>query len=83
TVPDRWRCVKTEEILVGRHSIIGAGSVLLPGSRLPEGVAVGALSVVSKELESWSVYAGNPVRKLIDRRRDPLELERRWLEEGA
>lgn len=78
TVPERYRRVRTEEIMIGRHSIVGAGSVLLPGSFLPEGVAVGAGSVVSSRLESWSVYLGNPARKVLERRRHPLELEKQF-----
>jgi galactoside O-acetyltransferase len=55
--------------------------VILPGVTLEDGVAIGALSLVTKNCEAFSVYAGNPVRRIKDRKRDLLELERRFLGE--
>jgi galactoside O-acetyltransferase len=60
------------KVTVGRHVIVGAGSVILPGCRVGEGCAVGALSLVNKDLEPWGIYAGIPVRRLKDRRTDLL-----------
>src|SRR5690606_20418879 len=58
TVPAQFTQVTHDEVYVGRHVIIGAGSVILPGTILEEGVAVGALSLVTKRCESFGVYFG-------------------------
>ena len=79
-VPDRFKNVHHADVMLGKHVIIGCGSVVLPGVELEEGVAVGALSLVNKSCESFWVYAGNPARKLKERRRDLLELERNFLQ---
>jgi galactoside O-acetyltransferase len=55
----------TENIKFGDHVLIGSNSVVLPGVELPEGVAVGALSLVSKRIyRPWTLYAGNPIREI-------------------
>jgi acetyltransferase-like isoleucine patch superfamily enzyme len=53
---------------------VGAHSVVLPGVRLAEGAAVGALSLVKGSLEPWSVYGGVPARSLGPRRRTAGQL---------
>lgn len=75
TVPDIFKNLKSGPVSIKRHCIIGAGSILLPNITIGEGSAVGALSVVSKNLEEWTVYAGNPIVKIKERERNLLELE--------
>lgn len=41
---------------------IGANAVILDGVYIGKGVVVGAGSVVTKDLEEYCVYAGNPAR---------------------
>ena len=47
---------------MGAGSWLGHGSVVLPGARVGEHVAVGAGSVVTGDLPSYSVAVGNPAR---------------------
>jgi acetyltransferase-like isoleucine patch superfamily enzyme len=79
TVPAELKSEQFDRVEVGRHAIVGAGSVICPGVILAEGTAVGALSLVLRSTEAWSIYIGNPARKLRDRKRDLLELEREYL----
>lgn len=55
------------DIIVGEYAVVGTGSTLLPGAVLPDGVAVGAMSMVKSSLEEWGIYAGVPCRKLAER----------------
>ena len=64
-------------VTVGRHVIVGNGSVLLPGVTLGEGAAVGALSIVKRDVPPFAIVAGPDGRQIGERRRDLLELERR------
>lgn len=79
TVPKEFTGVKCADVFIGRHVIVGSGSVILPGVRLEEGVAVGALSLVSKNCETFGIYAGNPAKRIKERKRDLLALERAYL----
>ena len=81
TVPERYKNVFHADVVLGRHVIIGSGSVVLPGVTLGEGVAVGALSLVKEDCLSFGIYAGNPARRVRERKRDLLDLERRFLAE--
>lgn len=86
TVPREFTGGKAGKVTLGRYVIIGAGSVILPGCVIGEGCSVGALSLVVKDLEPWGVYAGIPVLRLKDRKRDLLalvkQLEEREKREG-
>jgi acetyltransferase-like isoleucine patch superfamily enzyme len=79
TVPDAFKANKSLPVRLGRHSIIGANSVILPGSDIGEGGAVGALSLVNRNLDASSIYAGAPARLVRSRSRRPLQLEGEYL----
>ncbi len=79
TVPDRFRRVKHLPVTLGKHAVVGSNSVLLPGSELAEGASVGALSVVRGKLEPWSVYLGNPAKRIMSRSRKILDIEQELL----
>lgn len=79
TVPAEFTNVTVAPVILGKHVIIGSGSVVLPGADLGEGVAVGALSLVTRSLEPWGIYSGNPVRRIRDRSKALLDEERRYL----
>lgn len=70
TVPDEYRNAKRAPVSVGRFSILGANSVVLPGVSIGEGAVVGANSVVTRDLEPWGVYIGN--RRHRERDRDAV-----------
>jgi galactoside O-acetyltransferase len=77
TIPKAFSGVVHAGVSLGKHVIIGSGSVILPGVVLQEGAAVGALSLVTRNCESFSVYLGVPAKKIKKRKRDLLDLERR------
>lgn len=76
TIPKEFRNVSIKPIVFGRYVIIGSGSVVLPGVIIAEGSCVGALSLVTKSLESWGVYFGVPAKKIKRRKNDLLEQEK-------
>ena len=43
---------------------IGMGSVIMPGVTIGEGAIVGANSLVTKNVESWTIVAGQPAKML-------------------
>ena len=80
TVPSEFTGVTHADVYLGKHVIVGSGSVILPGVTLEEGAAVGALSLVNRNCEAFGIYAGNPARRVSARKRDLLELERQFME---
>ncbi len=51
-------------VLIKNNSWIGASAIILPGVTIGENSIIGAGSVVTKDTESFSVYAGNPAKKI-------------------
>ena len=68
------------KVLIKRHCIIGNNSTILPGVTVEEGASVGSMSLVTKSTEPWSINVGIPAKKLKDRKKDLLELEKKFLE---
>ena len=67
-------------ICIGRHSIIGANTTILPDVRLFDGASVGAQSLVKHDLAEWTLNAGVPTRVIGRRNRtEVLELEATFL----
>jgi acetyltransferase-like isoleucine patch superfamily enzyme len=54
--------VNTREIVVEDNVFIGAGSIILKGSRIGKSSIIGAGSVVSKIIPPNEIWAGNPAR---------------------
>lgn len=73
TLPTACTNVHHADVKVGGHVIIGAGSIILPGVILEEGVAIGALSLVKKDCQSFGIYAGVPAKRIGERKRDLLD----------
>lgn len=79
-VPEHYKAVVHEPVTLGKHVIVGSGSIILPGVTVEVGVAVGALSLVKKRCEAFGIYAGNPAKRIKERDKGFLEFERRLLD---
>ena len=70
--PDRpvtqqgWEVVRPVEI--GANCWIGMGVCILPAVRIGDGCVVGAGSVVTKDIEPYTIAVGNPARVIKSRR---------------
>ena len=81
TISDKYKNVLEAEVILRKHAIIGVGSSILPGVIMGEGSVLGAKSFLKKSIEPWSIYAGAPARKIKNRNRELLKLEKQFLEE--
>lgn len=81
TIPEKFLNIFRAEIILNKHVIIGTGSTILPGVEIGEGTAIGSMSLVNKSIESWGMYAGVPVKFIKPRKKDILELEKKFKEE--
>lgn len=75
TVKDKYKKILQKDVFLGKHVIVGSGTVILPGVTLEEGVSVGALSLVRTDCLEFGIYAGVPARLIKERSRDLLDLE--------
>ena len=68
-LPPEFRHVIVGKVTLGRDAFVGANAVVMPGVTLGEGAVAGAGAVVTGDLEAWTVYTGNPARRLSVRPR--------------
>jgi len=80
-IPEKYKNIKREAVYIKKHSIVGAGSIIMPGVELREGTSVGAMSLVRKSTEAWGIYVGNPAKKIKERSKQLLILEKEFLKE--
>lgn len=64
----------TADIEIADHALFGTGTVILPGCHIPEGVALGAMTLVTAKikLEPWSLYAGIPAQFIKKRQSEKI-----------
>ena len=55
------------KIIIEDDVWLGVGSIILSGVTIGTGSIVAAGSVVTKDIESYSIYAGNPAKRISDR----------------
>ena len=63
------------DTVVGNDVWIGERATVLPGVSIGDGAIVGSLAVVSRDVEPYTVVAGNPARE-VRRRFDQETVER-------
>ena len=83
TIPEEFAGPSiTADIFVADHVLLGTGTVVLPGCHLPEGLATGAMTLITPDcdLKPWTLYVGAPARPLKPRASERiLESARRLL----
>lgn len=80
-IPDKYKFLDSKSIFIGKHTVIGSNSIILPGAEIHDGVAVGALSLVNSKLDAWKIYAGIPAKKIKKRLKHVLKKEKNFVNE--
>ena len=81
TIPKYFKKEILSKVLIERHSIIGAGSIVMPGVTIATGTSIGANSLVLKSTNPWEICAGSPVKKIKERKKELLILEKEYLKD--
>ncbi len=72
--------IKYGLVTLKKHVLVGCGVSIMPNVTIGEGTSVGAHSIVLKDLDEWSIYAGIPAIKIKDRSKKVLEYEKLFWE---
>jgi galactoside O-acetyltransferase len=83
SVPNKYRGIVSAKLVLPKHVWIGPNSVVLPGVKIGEGCAIGAMSFVRKSCDAWSIYGGNPLRFIKKRSETAKELEAQFISDGS
>lgn len=79
-VPKELTNVTNATVVLEKHVIIGCGSAIMPGVTIGEGTAIGAMSLVLTDCKPNTIYAGNPLKRIIPRSQKYKELELLFIE---
>lgn len=77
-IPDIFKILEKGEIFLDKHVIIGSGCTVLPGVHLSEGSAFGAMTLINRDSEAWSINVGIPFRKLRERKKEILKVLKKF-----
>jgi galactoside O-acetyltransferase len=69
---------KKGKVVIDNFVNIGTHCIVMPKVYIAEGAAIGANSFVNKNCQPWSVYLGSPAKKIKERSRKLLELEKKF-----
>lgn len=83
TLPRHLTNVTGGRVVLEKYVQIGAGCIIMPNLILEEGAVVGAMSLVTKDLPSWTINIGIPARFYKPRSKNILELVKKFQETGG
>ena len=72
--PEELTNVTGGPVTIRRFAQLGAGTTVFPSLTVEEGSVTGAMTLVTKSLRAWGIYAGIPARRLKERKRNLLKL---------
>lgn len=81
-IPEKYTNVKSQPVIMEKHTLVGAGSIVLPGVNLKEGSSYGAMSLITEDSKPWSINIGIPSKHIKDRKKNILSLENEFKESG-
>ena len=61
---------KGKPVYIEDNVFIFSNSIIMPGVTIGEGAIILAGSVITKDIEAWTIWGGNPAKKIRDHKRD-------------
>lgn len=78
-VDKKYTNIINGDVRVGKHVIVGAGSVILPNVDIGNFSSVGAMSLINKNVDESKVVAGIPAKVIKNRNTKLITLECEFL----
>lgn len=79
TLSDEYRNVISKRVVLEKHALIGTNCTVLPGVTIKEGTSIGACSLITKNCDEWGIYVGIPAKRIKERSKKILDLEKQFL----
>lgn len=78
-VDKQYTNVINGDVRIGKHAVVGAGSIILPNVDVGNFSSVGAMSLLKENVEEYKIVAGIPAKIIKNRSNKLIELEREFL----
>ena len=72
TIDVLYRNVIKKKVIIEKYVVIGTGTTIFPGTKIREGCAIGAMSLINKSTEPWGIYIGIPGKRINERSKELL-----------
>lgn len=82
-IPEQYKHIHSAKVNIGKYVIVGTGGTILPGVTIGEGASVGAMSLINRDIEPWTINVGIPCKKIKERSRKLLEYEQELMKDLA
>lgn len=82
TIPICYKKIFQGPVILNKHVAIGTNATILPNVTIGEGCAVGAYSLVNRDLADWGIFAGIPAKRIKERKKNLLLLEDEYIEKN-
>ncbi len=79
SIPHKYTTYIGGLVEIGRHVIIGSSCTILGKCHIKEGCSIGSISLVKGDTEEWGIYTGIPIKRIKERSKDLLVLEKEFL----
>lgn len=66
SIQERFFPMQVKDVIIGSNVFIGTNACILPGVVIEDWSMVAAGAIVTKRVESFSLVAGNPAKKIKD-----------------
>lgn len=72
--PEEFINTEKGPVIMKKFSLVGAGTIIMPGVTLNEGAAIGSMSLVKKSIPGWEIWAGIPAKFIKKREKELVKL---------
>lgn len=78
-VPEYLKSGRSGPVRIGKYSLLGCDTLVMPNVVIEEGCSVGAFSYVNKNLKAWGMYDGKPAKKIGETSKSCIDNEKEFL----
>jgi acetyltransferase-like isoleucine patch superfamily enzyme len=72
TIPPEYRKIDRGYIHLEKFVVLGTNTIVHPNVTVGEGAVTGSGTIVTKDLDPWGIYIGQPARRVKERPRDKI-----------
>lgn len=76
SVPSEFKGGREGAVYIGKYSLLGCSTLVMPNVKIAEGCSFGAFSYVNKSTEPWGLYDGKPATRIRENSKGCIQLEK-------
>jgi len=76
-VPQEYQYDISAPVILKKHALVGCSSIIMQGVTMGKGSVVGVFSFIKDDCEPFWIYVGNPAKKLKQRSKKILDIEKK------